>query len=234
MKYLYLFCALTFAATVNAWTIWDPHEPYVVKGKTAKQVYDLAKEMLAKHKKYDAEKITTEQGAVIDCIIVYVDGVEKFKDFKLGGGTYAKYNDYIANSLRYFNSAASLFECAAECNFEGSMQAWLDLGDLFMSKPQKVRIDDAYNRAIAAYAKAGELGSERGYCECAKIWLIPGSDTEEDRKTNASIYYRKAMNVCLKQGRKTDACLYVDKVRNLGFPTLASALMEDIQRVKSE
>jgi len=215
-----------------AWTQLDPHMPYSVKGKSYRQIYELAQGFKKDYRKFDNEDVVKKEGPIPNCIYVYVDGEEKFRDFGVNG-KYERYERYLENSLLNFNAAASLLECAAECDDEDSGSAWLELGDLWMSNPKKIKISDPYNRALAAYSKAGDAGFERGYLECAKIWLIPDGSSEEERKTMASKFYRKAMRLSLKQGRKTDAYIYVDRVRNLGYPSLSEALLEEIRQHKA-
>lgn len=218
-----------------AWTEWTPHAPYDITGKSPEQVYKMAQEFKQLYSKYDSDKVEYKKSGVSsNFIYIYVNGVEVDSDiFDYNTRSYKKLDSIIAKSLRNFNATLSLLEYVVDCKCSLSAAASIELGDLYMSKPQKIDLDDHYNSALKWYAKAGELGIERGYNECARIWLIPDGDTEDKRKTNACRYYQLAADLCLRQGRRTDAYIYVDKIRNLGYSAQATGLLDKIKSHKN-
>ena len=220
-----------------AWTEWTPHTPYNITGKSPEEVYKMAQEFKNLYRKHDSDKVEYRKSSPYPysgLVYIYINGVQVDSDiYNYETKSYKKYDAIIEKSLRNFNSAASLLEYVVECNCNLSASASIELGDLYMSKPQKIDLNDHYNRALKWYAKAGELGIERGYNECARIWLIPDGDTEDKRKTNACRYYQLAADLCLRQGRKTDAYIYVDKIRNLGYSAQATGLLDKIKSHKN-
>lgn len=218
-----------------AWTEWTPHAPYDITSKSPEQVYKMAQEFKNSYRKYDSDIIEYRESSPYSRFIyIYVNGAKVDSDiYNYESKSYRKYDAIIERSLRNFNSAVSLLEYVVECNCSLSASASVELGDLYMSKPQKINLNDPLNKALKWYAKAGELGIERGYDECARIWLIPDGDTEDVRKTNACRYYQLAADLCLRQGRKTDAFIYVDKIRHLGYSAQAAALHEKIKSHKN-
>lgn len=218
-----------------AWTEWTPHVPYDITGKSPEEVYKMAQEFKSSYRKHDSDKVEyIKPSPYLRFIDIYINGVKVDSDiYNYETKSYKKYDAIIEKSLRNFNSTASLLEYVVECNCSLSASACVELGDLYMSKPQKITLNDPYNRALRWYAKAGELGIERGYNECARIWLIPDGGTEDERKTNACRYYQLAADLCLRQGRKTDAYIYVDKIRNLGYSAQATGLLDKIKSYKN-
>ena len=217
-----------------AWTEWTPHAPYDITGKTPEQVYRMAQDFKRLHREYDSSEYRESNTSYRRLAYVYnkvVNGIEIDRNpFLHDHG--AKHDATIWKSLQNFNSALSLLECVVDCNCSLSAAACIELGDLYMSNPRKIKLNDPYNMALKWYSRAGDLGIERGYDECAQIWLIPDGCTEEKRKTNACRYYQLAIDLCLRQGRKTDAYIYVDKIRNLGYLTLSTRLLDELKSHK--